>query len=117
MIQHNAALLRFCPIPQTTISGPLRVEQTHPFAGPLGGMHGHHQRALCDFSHVAANRSKFAGRNPVNVMKLNKIERNPEKTALDFLCLMRPLMLQLLKIRPFKLKHQSASFVAFGAKS
>lgn len=68
MIQHSAALLRFCLVPQTTISGPLRVEQTHPLAAPLRGIHNHHKRALCDLYHVAADRSNFAGRNPVNVI-------------------------------------------------
>lgn len=83
MIQHNAALLRFCSVPQTTISGPLRVEQTHPFAAPLRGIHSRHKRALCDLNHVAADRSNFAGRDPVNVIKLNKIERNLVRVCLN----------------------------------
>lgn len=82
MIQHNAALLRFCSIPQT-ISGPLRVEQTHPLAAPLRRIHNYHKRALCDHCHVAADRSNFAGRNPVSVIKLNKIERNLVRMRLN----------------------------------
>lgn len=84
MIQHNAALLRFCSIPPTTISGPVWVEQTHPFQYRWVG-HSHRKRALCDPSHVAADRSICAGRNPVYVMKLNKIERNSGRTSLIFL--------------------------------
>lgn len=74
MIQHNAALLRFCSILQTTIFGPVRVEQTHSMAAPLRGIHHSRKRALCDLRHVAADRSNFAGRNPVNVIKINKSE-------------------------------------------
>lgn len=86
MIQHSADLLRFCSIPQTTIFGPLRVEHTHPLAAPLRGTHNHHKRALCDLCHVAADRSNFAGRNPVNVIKSNKIERNLVRMRLN-LCI------------------------------
>lgn len=57
-----------------------------PLAAPLRGIHNHHKRALCDLCHVAADRSNFAGRNPVNVIKLNKIERNLVRMRLN-LCI------------------------------
>lgn len=57
-----------------------------PFSVPLGRTHSHRKRALRDPAHVAADRSICAGRNPVYVMKLNKIERNSERTSL-ILCI------------------------------
>lgn len=81
MIQHNAALLRLFYSSNNNLWTSLGGADP-TFSAPLGRTHSHRERALCDPSHVAADRSICAGRNPVYVMKLNKIERNSERTSL-----------------------------------